>query len=100
MTFQESIKTCFRKYAEFEGKASRSELWWFLLFVTLVTGAFGYVSSAVASIFLIAVLLPVLAVGSRRLRAVGKNSWWLLLWLIPFAGIIMLAIWWSEEDAK
>lgn len=100
MTFQESIKTCFKKYAEFEGKASRSELWWFLLFVTLVAGALAYISSAVSSVFLVAVLLPVLAVGSRRLRAVGKSSWWLFMWLIPFAGIITLAVLWSEEDVK
>ncbi len=98
MTFQESIQTCLNKYAEFEGKASRSELWWFHLAVALVTSALSLLSTVVASIFLIAVLLPILAVGARRLNAVGKDKWWLLLWLIPVGGIIVLAIWWSEPD--
>ena len=36
MTFYESIRVCLRKYAEFNGRASRPEFWWFTLFVTLV----------------------------------------------------------------
>lgn len=98
MIFQESIKTCFNKYAEFEGKASKSELWWFYLFVTLATAALSFISLEVASIFSIAVFLPVVAVGARRLNAVGKDRWYLLLGLIPVGGLIMLAIWWSEPD--
>ncbi len=41
MTFFESIKTVFRKYAEFEGRASRPEFWWFALFSALVASALG-----------------------------------------------------------
>ena len=56
VTFFESIVICLAKYADFHGRASRSEFWWFALFVTLVTGALTYLSEAVASVFLIAVL--------------------------------------------
>ena len=36
MTFQQSIQTCLNKYADFKGKASRSEYWWFFLFTAIV----------------------------------------------------------------
>lgn len=36
MTFKASVKTCFRKFATFQGRASRSEYWWFFLFMLIV----------------------------------------------------------------
>lgn len=96
MTFFESIRVCFIKYADFQGRASRAELWWFLLFVTLVASAFTYLSEAVGSIFLIAVLLPFLAVGARRLRDIGKSAWWLLFLLVPVGGLVIVGILWAQ----
>lgn len=106
MTFFDSIRICFSKYAEFRGRASRPEFWWFALFVVLLGSAFEYVSETAAAIFLIAVLLPFLAVGARRLQDAGKSAWWLLLLLIPVGGIVWLGFLWAmpavsepEEDA-
>ena len=96
VTFFESIRICFTKYAEFNGRASRSEFWWFMLFVTLVASALLYLSEALSSIFLIAILLPLLAAGARRLRDSGKSGWWLLLMLVPVGGIIWLGFLWAE----
>ena len=59
MTFYEAILVCLRKYAEFNGRASRSEFWWFSLFITLVGSALAFVNQTLVSIFLIATLLPV-----------------------------------------
>lgn len=95
MTFFESIRVCLRKYAEFNGRASRSEFWWFALFITLVSAALVYVNENVYYIFQIAVLLPILAAGSRRLHDIGKSGWWQLFLLVPIAGIVVLGIWWS-----
>lgn len=99
LTFFESIRVCFTKYADFQGNASRSEIWWFLLFVTLVISALMYLGEVVASIFLIAVLLPLLAVGSRRLHDVGKSAWWLLFLLAPIGGLVILGFLWSMPPA-
>ncbi len=94
-TFFEAIRVCLIKYAEFNGRASRSEFWWFTLFVILVGGALQYLSQNLSSIFLIAILLPFLAAGTRRLRDSGKSGWWQLFLLAPVAGIVLLGILWA-----
>lgn len=116
MTFFESIKTVFRKYAEFGGRASRSEFWWFALFSALVSAALnalsvpmsgvmygrmmdhgatyssGYSSFSLAGLWSIAVLLPSLAVTVRRLRDASR-TWKELFWLLlPIAGLIVLIV--------
>ena len=53
MTFQQSIQTCLNKYADFNGKASRPEYWWFFLF-TLIVGVITGILDAV----IIFMLLP------------------------------------------
>ena len=104
VTFFESIRVCFTKYAEFNGRASRAEFWWFALFVTLVASALVYLSQSLSNVFLVAILLPLLAAGSRRLHDSGKSGWWQLFILAPIAGIILLMILWAmpptEEPAS
>lgn len=96
MTFQEAIRVCLSKYADFNGQATRAEFWWFMLFVILVTTALLYVSEILSSVFLIAILLPLLAVGTRRLHDIGKSGWWLLYMLVPVGGLVILAFLWSQ----
>ena len=98
MTFNESIFVCLKKYAEFNGRASRSEFWWFALFITLIASAFAYIHETAASVFLIAVLLPLLAAGARRLNDTGKSPWWQLFLLAPVGGIVALAILWAQPS--
>lgn len=93
ITFGDAIKICFNKYADFNGRARRSEFWWFYLF-TFIVGLIpylGYVAS-------IALLIPSLAVGARRLHDTGRSGWWQLLALIPCIGAIILIIWWCEDS--
>lgn len=112
MTFQESIKTCFKKYAEFQGRASRSEFWWFVLFGTLVNLAFEVldmatfdpygtslisVVGAVSIIVSLALLLPNLAVTARRLHDVDRSGWWMFLVLVPIVGFIVLLVWYCKR---
>lgn len=98
MPFFESIRVCLAKYAEFTGRATRPEFWWFMLFVTLVTSALEYVSKTAGSIFLIAMLLPLLAAGARRLNDIGKSGWWQLFLLVPVGGLVLLAILWARPS--
>ncbi|MFT3850382.1 MAG: DUF805 domain-containing protein [Propionivibrio sp.] len=99
MTFAESISICFKKYATFEGRASRSEYWWFFLFTFLASAAAGIVSETLSALFSLAVLLPSLAVGARRLHDTDRSGWFLLLWFIPVLGWIILVIW-AIQDGK
>jgi uncharacterized membrane protein YhaH (DUF805 family) len=99
MTFGESIKTCFSKYADFTGRASRSEYWWWFLFVLLATVATSIVSEKLSALFSLAVMLPGLAVGARRLHDIDKSGWFQLLYLIPVIGGIIL-IYWAAQEGK
>lgn len=106
-TFFGSIRTCLTNYAEFEGRAGRPEFWWFALFVVLCTSAFTLLSETLGSLFLLAVLLPLLAVGTRRLRDTGHSPWWQLFLLVPIGGLVIVGSLWvlpsldtpSEENA-
>ena len=100
MTFGESISTCFKKYVTFDGCASRSEFWWFALFTFLVSIVAGFVSQALSSLFSLAVLLPSLAVGARRLHDTDRSGWFLLLWLVPVVGWIILIVWAVQEGKE
>jgi DNA-binding CsgD family transcriptional regulator len=99
LTFFESIRECFKKYAEFNGRASRSEFWWFALFVVLSASALTLLNEIFGNIFLIAVLLPLLAAGSRRLHDSGKSGWWQLFLLVPVGGIVLLGFWWASPPS-
>jgi uncharacterized membrane protein YhaH (DUF805 family) len=99
MTFIESLRTCFSKYVDFDGRASRSEFWWWTLFTFLVSLATGIVSDLLSGLFSLAVLLPSLAVGARRLHDTDRSAWFLLLWLIPVIGWLIL-LFWAIQDSK
>ena len=100
MTFGQSIKTCFSKYADFSGRASRSEYWWWVLFGFLVSAGLGMINEILAGLFSLATLLPYLAVGARRLHDTDRSGWWQLLALIPLIGWIVLLIWYVQEGKE
>ena len=103
MDIQNSIKTCcVKKYANFNGRASRSEFWWFQLFyiiVIFVAVIFDsmYIDNSQAMgpvelICTLVLLLPALSVWARRLHDVGRSGWWMLV-AITVIGMIPLFIW-------
>ena len=125
MSFSEAIKTCFQKFAEFRGRASRPEFWWFALLYYLVIFApvvaflfisqdsdsynqatfdnpgangTGLVFGLILSTAVLAMLIPYLAVGTRRLHDTGKPGWWWFITLVPFGSIILIVFWASEGD--
>ena len=97
MTFGTSIATCFSKYVNFQGRASRSEFWWFALFLFLVYFIAIIIDRAidqsiVQPIASLALFLPSLSVQVRRLHDTDKSGWWSLLGIIPLIGSIILLI--------
>lgn len=97
MTFAESIKLCFSKYADFNGRAKRPEFWWFALFIFLVSAALGIASEMVSGIFGLATIVPYLAVGARRLHDTNRSGWWQLIGIIPVIGWIVLIVFLTQE---
>ncbi len=97
MTFVESIKTCFAKYADFNGRAVRSEFWWFALFMIIGGVVTQLIHIYLYGIFALALLLPYLAVGVRRLHDTNRSGWWLLIGFIPLIGAIILIVFFAQE---
>ncbi len=108
MGFVEAIKHNFSHYADFSGRAQRSQYWWWFLFTTVVELILNFIDSALGwrvgasetdimvgdqavpivnqgtgvltLIFALAVLIPTLAVFVRRLHDTGRSAWW-ILWI-------------------
>jgi uncharacterized membrane protein YhaH (DUF805 family) len=96
--FLSAVKTCFNKYADFKGRALRPEFWWFALFYFVVMAVLGMISQALQGLAWLAIVLPSLAVGTRRLHDIGKSGWFQLLWLIPIIGWGILIYWLAQPS--
>ncbi|MFI3239485.1 MAG: DUF805 domain-containing protein [Bacteroidales bacterium] len=93
---------CMKNYANFNGRARRKEYWMFILVYAILTilllsldeMLFGSIELAtpISSLFALALLIPSLSVGVRRLHDIDKTGWWYLLYLIPIIGWIWLII--------
>jgi uncharacterized membrane protein YhaH (DUF805 family) len=105
----DAVKSVYDNYANFGGRARRSEYWWFALFLFLVDlvamllAAFTTRASGMNEIgtaillalilFSLASIIPALAVAVRRMHDTNRSGWWLLLYLLPIIGSIILLIW-------
>lgn len=96
MNFTDAIKTCFNKYVDFEGCASRPEFWWWVLFTVIASAALRTISWNLSGLFSLATCLPSIAVTARRLHDTDRSGWFQLLWFIPIIGWIVLIIWCAE----
>ncbi|MBP9591974.1 MAG: DUF805 domain-containing protein [Steroidobacteraceae bacterium] len=93
-----------RKYATFEGRARRKEYWFFILFNVLAVVVLGIIDvvlgtsskeaglGLLSGIYLLAVLLPALAVTVRRLHDTDRSGWWILIEFIPLIGGLVLLV--------
>ncbi len=100
MTFGDSISTCFSKYADFSGRASRSEFWWWVLFVILASAACQAISFKLSALFSLATLLPYIAVTARRLHDTNRSGWLQLIGIIPVVGWIIMIVWCVQEGVE
>ena len=97
VTFGEAIAIFFRKYADFSGRATRSEYWYVFLFnilVTLIisflTGVLPEFGTLLSSAYSLGTLIPGFALFTRRMHDIGKSGWSWLLALLPLVGPIIL----------
>jgi|TARA_B000000460_G_C21222870_1_gene267266 uncharacterized membrane protein YhaH (DUF805 family) len=103
VSFTESIGTCFSKYGVASGRASRSEYWWFQLFL-LIIGTVGGIADIIIFetiygekgpiniVLMLATILPSICVAVRRLHDVNRSGWWMFI-ALTCVGIIPLLIW-------
>jgi len=88
------------KYAQFDGRATRSEYWYFTLFSTiayiigmvidgLLSGLTGGMP-IIGLLLLLGLIVPTIAVGVRRLHDIGKSGWWYLLAIVPLVSLVLL----------
>jgi uncharacterized membrane protein YhaH (DUF805 family) len=94
-----------KKYVEFNGRARRTEFWMFALISFGISIALSIVGMMVggrvlSSIYGLAVLLPSIAVGTRRLHDTNRSGWWQLLWIVPVVGWIVLIVFFVQEGNK
>jgi uncharacterized membrane protein YhaH (DUF805 family) len=106
MGFVDAVSACFRNYVGFSGRASRPEYWWFALFVFVGAFVANLIdrttfgsepggSAPITGFFQLAVLLPVLAAGWRRMQDTSKPGWYILipfLLSVIFAGGMLLGV--------
>jgi uncharacterized membrane protein YhaH (DUF805 family) len=96
MSFGDSIATCLRKYADFNGRASRAEYWWFFLFSIFAVLGLEVLAIAIRFpallLLLLGLILPQIAAAVRRLHDTGKPGTWYLISLIPYIGGIWLMV--------
>ena len=97
MNFQEAIRICFSKYADFNGRATRPEYWWFVLFVVLVGLGLSLISPMLSGIFSLGTLLPSVAAAARRLHDTNRSGWWQLICIVPVIGLIVILVFLAQE---
>lgn len=109
MNFQNSISTCFSKIFDFGGRASRSEFWWFVLFVFALGSVASYFmvnsyqsnpnnwfrkdnSGKIVDTVTFLIYLLVLSAACRRLHDIGKSGWWLSIVIVPTFASSLLSL--------
>lgn len=102
MDFMTAVKHVFANYANFQGRARRSEFWWFMLFnlivnvvASVVDGAIGLPIASLAA--MLGLLIPGLAVTIRRFHDTGRSGWWYFILLVPLVGLILVIYWFVQR---
>ncbi|MDR2902414.1 MAG: DUF805 domain-containing protein [Lactobacillales bacterium] len=92
-----------KQYADFKGRAIRSQYWYFFLFNMIISVILSIIDNivfkqpALSSLYNLAVLVPGIAIAVRRLHDLGKSGWWLLLAFVPIVGAIVLLVWFCTK---
>ena len=93
----------------FNGRARRSEYWYFVLFNMIISFVIGFVEGIaglqtasglgmISTLYSLAVILPSLSVGVRRLHDIGKSGWMILISLLPCIGALILLFWYTQDS--
>jgi len=103
MSFMEAVEHVFSNYARFEGRARRSEFWYFQLFQYIVFFVLGLLSvtgilAVLIPIYLLASFIPSLAVSWRRFHDIGRSGLWYFISFVPIIGLILVIVWLSQDS--
>ncbi len=111
MSYFDAVSAGFRNYFDFQGRAVRSEFWWFILFTFLLglgsavadmsfglSSSDGMTAGPINTVAGLATLIPTLSLGARRLHDIGRTGWWQLLALTGI-GIFVLIYWWCQPTS-
>jgi uncharacterized membrane protein YhaH (DUF805 family) len=103
MNMQEAVTTVLGKYADFTGRARRSEYWfWYLaVFIAYVVAMIidQIIGAPIVTVIVaLGVLVPTLAAGVRRLHDTDKSGWFILIGLIPLVGAIVLLVFFVTDS--
>ena len=95
MDFMTAVKTCINKYFTIEGRAARSEYWWFYLFniilVIIASVLDGMIGLPLFSlVVMLGLIAPGICVSIRRMHDKGKSGWWLLIGFVPLVGFLYI----------
>lgn len=106
VNFPQAIKLAYRNCVKFSGRASRSEYWYFILFFWIIPMVVGLAHESMnpgkeppeaitllLGLWMLANMLPALALGIRRFHDMGRRGWWILLSFIPYVGGFIVMIW-------
>ena len=102
LSFGKAISTCFQKYADFSGRARRSEFWYFNLFYFLCLTAASFTIFLFPIVWL-GLLIPYHAVWARRLHDINKSGWFIIPMYVTslfLVGIIWFLIWACQDSDK
>ncbi len=101
---------CYKKYAEFSGRARRKEFWFFMLFyiilffiLAFLDGFLGTLDDesgigVISGMFILANIIPSIAVSTRRLHDIDKSGWWQLInYFVPLIGPIIMIFLFSKK---
>jgi uncharacterized membrane protein YhaH (DUF805 family) len=103
MGIDDAVKLGFANYVNFSDRACRSEYWYWVLFYNIGVLASAAIDTwivglpIIATIFILATILPTLSVAVRRLHDLDRSGWWILLDLVPLVGWIILLIWFCTK---
>ena len=94
-----------KKYAVFDGRATRKEYWLFVLLYIILAIVFGVLDALLSSSILlillgVALFIPNVAVIVRRLHDINFSGWWILLTLLPILGSIILLVMMLMDGTK
>ena len=95
MNFVESIQTCYKKFFDFSGRASKSEYWWFQLYnaiIYVLTFIFEGDLTLLFSILIIVNIIPIWAAAVRRVHDSDKSGWMVLISVIPIIGLYVIVL--------
>lgn len=93
----------FKKYADFSGRATRTQYWMFILIYMIIYTVLSVIDAALQSmvlalIYAVVMLVPSISIAARRLHDTSRTGWWQLIGLIPLIGLIVMIVFLVQDS--